>query len=270
MIVNTHQHEAWNGYEGRHWAERYDRFDAVNGGFNHHVLDLLRPGDRVLDVGCGAGQLTRLAAGRTAHATGLDLSAPMLARARTRAEAEDVPNVTFEQGDAQVHPLPAGAFDVAISRFGVMFFVDPVSAFANIGRALRPGGRVAFVAMAAISDHDLADVFASLGTPAPTGADGTGPTSLSDPARVHALLTAAGFDAPACARVDAEQVWGRDAADAAAFFLEWGPVRHALRDASPEATAEARRAATEALGRYESNGAVRLTGAAWLITATRP
>ncbi|MGP3913217.1 class I SAM-dependent methyltransferase [Nonomuraea sp. 10N515B] len=103
----------------------------------------------MLDVGCGTGQTTRLAA-RTAphgHALGVDLSEPMLARARATAIAEGITNLRFEQGDAQVHPFPEGGFDVAISRGGIMFFADPVAAFANIGRALRPSGRLAFVCL---------------------------------------------------------------------------------------------------------------------------
>src|SRR3954471_7095204 len=116
-IVNTAQAEAWNGYEGGHWAAHQSRYDAVNSGFNEHLLAAAAIGeqDRVLDVGCGTGQLTRLAARRARHATGVDLSAPMLARARASAAAEGVANVTFDQADAQVHPFAGGAFDVAMS-----------------------------------------------------------------------------------------------------------------------------------------------------------
>src|SRR4051794_27873815 len=117
-IVNTAQAEAWNGYEGEHWAANYDRYDAVNGGFNASLLDAagIGEGDRVLDVGCGNGQLTRQAArrARLGQVLGVDLSAPMLTRARARAAEEDVANVTFEQGDAQVHAFPEGGFDVAL------------------------------------------------------------------------------------------------------------------------------------------------------------
>jgi ubiquinone/menaquinone biosynthesis C-methylase UbiE len=151
LIVNTAQADAGNGYEGEHWAANDDRYDIVNSGFNGPLLDAAGIGEtsRVLDVGCGNGKLTRLAASRARHGqvTGLDLSGPMLARARARAAEEGIGNVTFEQGDAQVYPLPAGGFDVSVSRFGVMFFGDPVAAFANIGRGLRPGGRLAFACL---------------------------------------------------------------------------------------------------------------------------
>ncbi|SBT38011.1 class I SAM-dependent methyltransferase [Micromonospora auratinigra] len=139
-VSNRHQEQAWNGYEGRHWADHQARYDAINSGFNQVLLDPVRPGDRVLDVGCGTGQLTRLAARRSAtgHALGVDLSAPMLDRAVASAADEGVHNVGFVRADAQVRPFPADAFDVLLSRFGVMFFADPVAAFANLRRALRP------------------------------------------------------------------------------------------------------------------------------------
>src|SRR5690242_1031899 len=100
----------------------------------------IRPGDRVLDIGCGAGQTTRDAARLASSVLGVDALAPAIERARRLAE--DLPNVRFELGDAQVHGFAPADFDVAISRFGTMFFADPVAAFTNIGRALRPAGRL--------------------------------------------------------------------------------------------------------------------------------
>lgn len=275
-IVNTAQAHAWNGYEGEHWAAHDDRYDAVNGGFNGFLLDAAAVGerDRVLDVGCGNGQLTRLAArrARLGHALGVDLSRPMLARAQARAAAEDVPNVSFEQGDVQVYPFQEDAFDVALSRFGIMFFADPVAAFANIGRALRPGGRLAFLCMTGLADTDLGTVFGAMAPylPRPTGEDGTGPTSFADPARTRSVLTDAGFQDITCTRVEADQTWGRDVPDAAAFISGWGPVRYHMEQAGPEAAAHARDALTAALRPFAGPDAVRLRGAAWLVTAATP
>ncbi|OLF06013.1 SAM-dependent methyltransferase [Actinophytocola xinjiangensis] len=265
-IVNTAQSEAWNGYEGQHWADNSDRYDAVNSGFNHHLLNEVRDRDRVLDIGCGNGQLTRLAAGRAERAVGVDLSAPMLATARERAEG--VPNVSFEQGDVQVHPFRDGSFDLAVSRFAVMFFADPVAAFANVHRALAPGGRLAFLCMTALAGTDLGTVFASMDLPQPTGRDGTGPTSLADPDRTSAILGEAGFTGVSCTRVEATQHWGSDVADATGFLAAWGPVRYHLGLAGPEAAARARQALAEALGRYATPDGVRLRGTALLVTAS--
>ncbi|MEU1731502.1 methyltransferase domain-containing protein [Streptosporangium sp. NPDC020145] len=278
-VVNVRQSEAWNGYEGNHWADHQDRYDAVNDAFNEPLLAAAAVGERdtVLDVGCGNGRVTRLAArlARHGHATGLDLSAPMLARARASADAEGVANVTFERGDAQVHPLPSGRFDVATSRFGIMFFADPVAAFANIGRALRPGGRLAMLSLRNLDDQDLGRVLAAMTPhlprrPATTEPGGPGPESLADPVRVHEVLTAAGFENVAATPVDAPQTWGADTEDAAAFLGAWGPVRFMLGQVDQESASHALDALTEAMRPFERAGAVRLRGAAWLITATRP
>ncbi|WP_262401316.1 class I SAM-dependent methyltransferase [Actinomadura sp. CNU-125] len=267
-IVNTHQAEAWNGYEGTHWADHHARYDAVNSGFNPHLLDAaeIGPRDRVLDIGCGNGQVTRLAAERAnlGSATGVDLSAPMLDRARTLAEQEGVANVRFEQGDAQLYPFPDGGFDAAISRFGIMFFADPVAAFGNVRRALAEGGRAAFLAMASPQDGDLGAVFAAL-PPLPRPALGhDGPLSLADPDRAHEILAAAGFHAVTSRPVEAEQVWGRDAADAAAFLAAWGPIRYNYGEGDELVATIA-----DALRPFERAGAVRLRSTAWLITARR-
>src|ERR687893_824455 len=145
--LNAEMASAWNGEEGEDWAARADRFDAASAAFDAGLLDAAAVGaaDRVLDVGCGAGVSTRAAA-RVAvdgHATGIDVSAPLLAGARRRSAAAGLTNTTFVQGDAQVHPFGSAAFDVALSRFGAMFFGDPVAAFTNLARALHPGGRLA-------------------------------------------------------------------------------------------------------------------------------
>ncbi len=276
MTVNTHQEQAWNGYEGRHWAEHQIRYDAINSGFNELLLAAVGPGDRVLDLGCGNGQLTRLAARRSGpgHAVGVDLSAPMLDRARASAADERVGNVEFVRGDAQVHPFPPGAFDVALSRFGVMFFADPVAAFANVGRALRPGGRLAFVCLDDVRRGDLGAVLAPLtGHLPPVDTDGTAvgePLSFADPAVVRGVLADAGFVDVACIAQEAAGTWGRDAADAAGFLAGWGPIRHRLEPLDPAAGERVRAALTEAMRPYEGPEGVRLRGAAWLVTARRP
>ncbi|MEU7037799.1 class I SAM-dependent methyltransferase [Streptomyces sp. NPDC046237] len=303
-LVNTAQSEAWNGYEGRHWSDHHDRWKAVNEGFDAPLLAAaaIRPEDRVLDIGCGTGQTTRLAA-RAAHrgaVLGLDLSEPMLDRARELAAEEGPAGIDFRCGDAQVHPLPAAAFDVAVSRFGVMFFQDPSAAFANVGSALRPGGRIAFTCMADPSRTDWVRVLGVLGDLVPptapagasgtasgasrtaTGASGTASTgasgdvpapgmfSLADPGRIRRVLTSAGFEAVSVVPCEADGLWGRDAEDAAAFVLDSGPARHFLAPLGPDSAERARAEVVRSLREFERPRGVLLRTAAWLVTATRP
>lgn len=297
-IVNVDQSQAWNGYEGEHWARNQDRWDAVNAGFNEPLLDAaaVRPGERVLDVGCGAGATTRLAARRAGpdgRALGVDLSGPMLARAEETAREETARqegavDVSFERGDAQIHPFPAGAFDVAISRFGVMFFADPVAAFANIRRTLRPGGRLAFICAAEPQRNDWLRAIAGLRGILPVGDFETpgerdtsrspGMFSLADPDATRGVLSGAGFACVEVRRVEGYGLWGRDAGDAAAFLLGSGPGRHLTEQVDGEVGELAHRTLTNTLHAYEradvgdadGDSEVRMKSVGFLVTAHNP
>ncbi|MGX5185417.1 class I SAM-dependent methyltransferase [Streptomyces avermitilis] len=278
-VVNTEQAQAWNGPEGAHWARNQDRWNAVNEGFNGPLLDAAGiTGDhRALDLGCGSGQTTRLAALRApqGRALGLDLSGPMLAEARARAEREGIANASFTRGDAQVYPFEAGAFDAAISRYGVMFFADPVAAFVNVGRALRPGGRLAFVCPADATLNGWVAAVASLRDFLPLGDFGRpglpGMFSLAAPDRIRHVLTAAGFTGITINQAQTYGAWGHGAEDAAEFLLGTGPGRHLMEQADATARARARRTLTGHLRDHEAaDGTVRLRSASWLVTADRP
>ncbi|MFI9809064.1 class I SAM-dependent methyltransferase [Streptomyces sp. NPDC052301] len=278
-VVNTEQAQAWNGPEGAHWARHQDRWNAVNEGFDEPLLDAagITGGHQVLDLGCGSGQTTRRAARRArgGRVLGLDLSGPMLAEARSRTEQEGLGNASFVQGDAQVHPFEAGAFDAAISRYGVMFFADPVAAFGNVGRALRPGGRLAFVCPADAALNDWVAAVASLRDLLPVGDFGApglpGMFSLAAPDRIRDILTAAGFTGIAVNQAQVYGTWGEGAADAAEFLLGTGPGRHLLEQVDTTARTRARRALTAHLRDHvAADGTVRLRSTSWLVTADRP
>ncbi|GAA2984084.1 MULTISPECIES: methyltransferase domain-containing protein [Streptomyces] len=277
-IVNTEQAQAWNGSEGAHWARNQDRWNAVNEGFDEPLLDAAGvTGDhRTLDLGCGSGQTTRLAALRAprGHALGLDLSGPMLAEARAAAEREGVANAFFTQGDAQVHPFAPSAFDRAISRYGVMFFADPAAAFGNVGRVLRPGGRLAFVCPAGAGLNDWVEAMASMRAVLPVGDFGRtgspGMFSLASPDRIRDVLTTAGFVGITLNQVRAYGTWGQGAEDAAEFLLGTGPGRHLTEQADATVRARARRTLTDHLRDHEAaDGTVRLLSTSWLVTADR-
>ena len=277
-IANTEQAEAWNGSDGVHWAEHSERWNTVVSDINDELFAAAAIGERarVLDIGCGTGQTTRLAArkAKRGYAVGVDLSAPMLARARATARAEGVANVRFEQGDAQVHPFSEADFDVAISRGGVMFFGDPVAAFANIGHALRPGGTLAFVCPQEMGSNEwfMVQMSAVLGRefrPSPGTPGSPGMFSLSNPAHIHDVLTNAGFSDVTAKPTVTSMCYGSDAADAAEFQLSTAPVQFRLRDAGPSALDQVRERLTTALRTYEKDGAVRLRGTWWVVSATK-
>ncbi|MFF0780250.1 class I SAM-dependent methyltransferase [Streptomyces sp. NPDC003720] len=278
-IVNTEQAQAWNGSEGVHWARNQDRWNAVNEGFDEPLLDAagITWDHRTLDLGCGSGQTTRRAALRAprGRALGLDLSGPMLAEARARAAREGVANVSFTQGDAQAYPFEAGGFDAAISRYGVMFFADPVAAFGNVARALRPGGRLAFVCPADAPLNEWVAALTSLRDLLPVGDFGQpglpGMFSLAATDRIRDVLTRAGLTDITIKQVEAYGVWGRGAEGAAQFLLGTGPGRHLLDQADQTAQARVRRTLTDHLRDHEAaDGTVRLRSTSWLVTAERP
>ncbi|MET7987675.1 methyltransferase domain-containing protein [Streptomyces sp. NPDC005281] len=282
-LVNTAQSQAWNGDEGRHWSDHHDRWNAINEGFNEPLLTAagIGPEDRVLDVGCGTGQTTRLAARAAARgsALGLDLSGPMLGRARLLASEQGLVNIGFDQGDAQVHPLPEADFDVAVSRFGIMFFADPAAAFGNIARALRPGGRLAFVCMADPARCEWAQVYGSVSAALPSASQASGDSagpgmfSLADPVVVRDVLGKAGFDDIRAEAVDALGTFGQDADDAAEHLLGSGPGRHLVEtlDSAGDMNGakRLRGALRAALAPYEQTTGVRMRTGAWLVTAVR-
>jgi SAM-dependent methyltransferase len=278
-IVNSDQAEAWGGEEGRHWVAYADAYDAMSGPFNDGLLGAaeIAAGEQVLDVGCGCGATTFEAArrARDGFALGIDLSGPMLAVASRRARELALTNVSFVCGDAQVYPLEPGRHDVAISRFGVMFFADPVVAFANIGRSLKAGGRIAFVCWQEMLANEwiaLPGMALAAYVPLPDLGEGAGPGpfSLAEPTRIEAILESAGFaDTRVQKRRASMKLPGSTPGEFERFLRALPVVRHILADADPEAAKRAVRAVLEVLEpRFGSDG-LHLEGATWLVTAMR-
>ena len=274
---NAEMAGAWNGAEGEDWAARADRFDAASAAFDPALLEAagLGAADRVLDVGCGAGVSTRAAArvATAGHATGIDVSAPLLAEARRRSAAAGLTNTTFVQGDAQVHPFEPGAHDVAVSRFGAMFFGDPVAAFANTARALRPGGRLALVSWQELARNEWLllvrrALAAGRSLPEPPG-DTAGPFGLSDPDRVRRILTAAGFEAVDITGVLGTVRMGADAEDAFDFVSRLGVARGLLGGLDDHARQAALAELRDELAAHATPEGVLVGASAWLTTARR-
>lgn len=272
---NVEQAAAWNGPEGANWAAQSAR-RVSDGGLETELLAAARiaPGERVLDIGCGTGELTRRAARRATggSALGVDLSELMIAQARNTAAQDRISNVEFLMADAQTHPFEPAAFDVAVSHFGAMFFGDPVAAFANVAAALRPGGRLAFVCPGPMERCDWYGVplGALLGTRPTAHAAPSMMFSLADVDTVGDVLRAAGLDDVSVEPCDAALWFGTDAHTAAEGFLGSGPVRAFLEQNPAWTEAAARAALANALAPHVGDDGVRLFGAHWLVRAARP
>jgi ubiquinone/menaquinone biosynthesis C-methylase UbiE len=231
--------------------------------------------DHVLDIGCGTGQTTRQAA-RTAQAgsaLGVDISAPAIERARELARAEGLRNVAFEHADAQVHRFPQERFDLAISRFGTMFFDDPGAAFANIGRALRPAGRLVMMVWQAHERNEWDVVIhQSLGAaegPVAIPSGGADPFSLADPPAVKQILEAAGFADVAFTDVREPVYYGPDVAAALDWVRGFTCTSDILKRLDPAAAARAAGRLREALAAHLSEDGVWFNSCGWIITARR-
>jgi SAM-dependent methyltransferase len=234
----------------------------------------IRPHDHVLDIGCGTGQTTRGAA-RTAQAgsaLGVDTSAPAIERARELARAQRLRNVTFERADAQVHRFTPQYFDLAISRFGTMFFDDPAAAFANIGRALRPAGRLVMMVWQAPerNEWDVA-IHHALAGPEGTAVAGDGPDpfSLADPPTTERILQAAGFGSITFTDVHEPVYYGPDPAAALDWVRGFTYTKELLKRLDPAAAALALTRLRDALGAHMADGGVWFNSRAWVVTARR-
>lgn len=277
-MTDDEQARYWNGAEAAHWLVHEKRYERILAPFTSHLLGAAAIGraEHVIDIGCGAGSTTR-AAGRLAiegGALGVDLSAPLLRQAVRRARQDDLTNVRFEHGDAQVHRFTAGAGDIAVSRFGVMFFADPAAAFANIVRGLRRRGRLVFLCWQGPAHNEWimipgAAASQHIALPPPDDSTGPGPFSLSERDRIDAVLGAAGLADIAIEPV-AEMLWmGHDVADAVEFWKATGMGKALLGDVDQPTAARVSEAVRAALEPYLTPEGLRLGSQAWLVTARR-
>jgi SAM-dependent methyltransferase len=278
---NAEQIRYWNEVNAEKWIRFQGVIDEQIGSLGRAAMEraAMRSGERALDVGCGCGDTTLEIAQRVGPAgfvLGLDVSAPMLAEAERRARERSVSNARFLNADAQTHSFSADGFDVGFSRFGVMFFADPARAFANLGHALRPGGRVAFVCWQAIDRNPwmgvpMAAAAREIPFPPPSDPQAPGPFAFADRDRVRKILTDAGFTKIA---IDAHEqmlsIGGHGGVDAAVEFLvQMGPTGGALRQAGPAAEPRVRAAVKQAIAPFLDADGVKMASATWLVLALR-
>jgi ubiquinone/menaquinone biosynthesis C-methylase UbiE len=278
---NSDRIAEWNGPLGRRWAEFQPQIDAMAQPLTDALMAAAaaKPGERVIDVGCGSGHATlelALQVGEGGHVLGVDVSRPMLSVARALVQQSALNNVSFLEADAAHAPLPPDA-DLLLSRFGLMFFSEPVAALSHLGNALRPGGRCVSLSWRTPRDNawvvvPLVAVRKALGIIAPaTEPEAPGPFAFADPERVQRLFSRSGFESIEIRRFDAPMLLGRDLPAAVEFALCVGPTAHLARQADPEHMQTIRAAVERALAPFAgAHGHVWLNGSTWIVAARRP
>jgi ubiquinone/menaquinone biosynthesis C-methylase UbiE len=274
---NADQIAYWNGPGGQRWADR----QAVQDVLLRPVLDLLleravpKAGERVIDVGCGNGASSIAFARKVApggHVLGVDVSAPMLERARQSAPA-DLP-VEFALADATVYPFDPESFDLLASRFGVMFFAEPVISFSNLRRALRPSGRLGFACWREPKENPwmmtpLQAVYRHVPKMPPVGPEDPGPFAFASEERVKRVLGQAGFAGVAMepCPLSLDIAIGRGLEAAVEGSLQIGPASRALQEHPPEIREAAKNSIRELLAPFVKGDQVPLPGSVWIVTA---
>jgi SAM-dependent methyltransferase len=278
--ANTAMDRYWNEVAGPRWVGRAGLQEARNIEVAHLLQEAARPqpGERVLDIGCGTGATAipfAAAVAPAGHVIGIDISDPMLAQARQNIAAAGSANITLVRADAQVQRFPPDSFDLLISRFGVMFFADPIAAFTNLYAGLRRGGRLCIAVWAAMAEnvhwqipYDIA--VRHLGPPAPTDPHEPGPMAFRDPAYLREILAAAGFAEIAVAP-HGFKIIGQTARSEAEHAAMFGPAWRLMEEKNAsDAARQAVIAETEAaFAPYVTRAGLRLPGTILIAKARR-
>lgn len=283
-MTNALQIDDWNGATGARWVDNQERLDRILAPYGEAALEAAaaRPGEAVLDIGCGAGGTTLALAASVqpgGRVVGVDISEPLIARARERAAAAALP-IDFRLEDASRAALPVASFDLLFSRFGVMFFDAPAAAFGHMRATLKPGGRLAFICWRTAAENDWArlPIAALRGIVPIPEADpaAPGPYAFGDRARLEGILADAGFTDISVRPFDAPLIYGigssREAAldDALDYMQQIGPVPRLLADQPEDVRARGLAAVREALAGRLTDAGVIIDGAAWVVTGRNP
>ena len=280
MQDNQAQVEFWNGEGGQRWAEHDAQFERTIGPLTAPLLARIDANAvaHALDIGCGCGNQTLALArhlGPGAHVTGIDISAPMRAIARRRAVADAAP-IEFLLADASTHRFEPGSFGLLFSRFGVMFFADPLQAFRNLHAAGTNGARLVFCCWQAPALNDwlrlpLQAALRHVPAPAATDPHAPGPFAFADRERVTGILEAAGFGAVRFESLETELCFaeGDDLAAAADAMVQAGPVSALISPLDEARRARALADIRAALAPHYRDGRMMMRSAAWLVSAQR-
>ena len=265
----------WNGSAGRAWVDTQELLDRVLQPFEDALVEAVAAASpaHVLDVGCGTGATTLAFARQPGvRSTGVDISGPMIALARDRAEREKAP-AEFVEADAQIYAFEPASFDMIVSRFGVMFFDDPVQAFANLKRAARPGARLRFFAWRSAAENPFMTAAERAAAPLlpdmpARQPDALGQFAFADRERVQRMLEESGWSAVDIRPVDFECAFPER--DLARYFTRLGPLGLVLGEADERTRARIVDAVRPAFDPYVHGAEVRFTAACWMVSAQSP
>lgn len=275
MTGNRAQIDYWNGPTGQKWAKHSGETDHSLTAAADAALKIAnaQPGERALDIGCGAGVTSFLLADRVGpggHVTGVDVSQPMLALARSRTSAR---NIDFIEADAALYPF-SPEYDLIFSHFGVMFFVDPAAAFANIRKSAAKDGRLAFICWRAVEDNEWVSLPYAAAKPLlpeqkPVHPHAPGPFAFADADRLRGILSAAGFSRIGIERFDGKMELGASPEEASFQVTQlMGPTARALRGADDATRTRVQKAVTQAFADIQTGtDDIRLGMACWLVSA---
>ena len=281
--ANAEQVEYWNGEAGQNWVERDKQMAMTLRPIGGEAIAaaLVQPGEAVLDIGCGCADTSfslLQSVGATGRVLGVDISGPMLEAATNRAkqlpdELQDA--IVFEHADASIYPFEPASFDLIFSRFGVMFFADPAAAFANIRKALKPEGRIAFICWAPVPENEwitlpMSAALQHIPRPEPMPPNAPGPFGLSDRAYTEQVLSEAGYTDINIVSTRPLMRFGHgiERDGVADFFVDIGPAARVLIDTPPELIETVRLAMAEAvMPRYDGE-TINLNASCWIVTAS--
>lgn len=263
----------WNGPGGQGWLASYRRIERSIAAFSEELLRTAaaQPGERVIDIGCGTGATTTAlasAVGPSGHVLAVDISETLIEAARS----QHLGNATFIAGDAATHLFDAASYDLVFSRFGVMFFGEPVAAFRSFRQALRPAGRLVFLCWRTAPENPWGAVPLRAAIPflppmARPGPEDPGQYSFGDRSRVERILKEAGFAEPSFRPIDRPVFLGPTLAEILDNAGRYGPLARAFAGVEPAAIAKAKAAIAAALEPHLGPDGVFLPGACWLVSA---
>jgi len=277
--INFGMDEYWNGNGGQKWLSFQEFMDGFLMSFGRQAMNAahIRQGDHVLDIGCGCGETSidiSRQVGSEGYVHGLDISGLLVDKAMANKALAEAKNITFHLGDAQKFNFDKALSDLVFSRFGMMFFDDPVAAFSNMRQALKVNGRLAFACWNSVKDNEwvrlsLDVVGRHLALPQPAEIGEPGPFSLADPQRIYRILDDAGFSHIEIEQFNTPVIIGSKVEETCHFLTQMGPAGSVISEAEADESIIANIFADlhEELMPHKTEKGVILNAAAWIVTA---